>query len=157
MNNIEYYKTLSPEDRLERVCEILVRGMYVMVQKKGWIEKPKFQLSEYPPKPRKRLNWKEFLQEDLKNHKNRKEVIEEEKTYSVSQTAEILNLSKKTLFRWIKSRKIKAVKQLNGYYKIPQREIGLLMAKNGIYYHKCGKVSVESDFDLLTKVKQTGE
>lgn len=134
MNNIEYYKTLSPEDRLERVCEILVRGMYVLAQKKGWIEKPKFQLSEYPPKIQKKLSWKESLQEDLKNHKNRKEAIEEEKkTYSVSQTAEILSLSKKTVLRWIKKGKIRAVKQLNGYFKISQREIGLLMAKNGIF------------------------
>ncbi|MBU0469545.1 MAG: helix-turn-helix domain-containing protein [Candidatus Omnitrophica bacterium] len=132
MNNIAYYKTLSPEERLERVCEILVRGMYVLAQKKGWIEKPKFQLAEYPPKPRKKLNWKESLQEDLKNYRNGREVIEEEKIYSVSQTAEILNLSKKTVFRWIKGGKIKAVKQLNGYYKISQREIGLLMAKSGI-------------------------
>lgn len=132
MNNIAYYKNLSPEDRLERVCDIFVRGMYVLAEKNGWIEKPKFRLSKYPHEPRKKLNWKESLQEDLKNYKNNKEVVEEEKMYSVSQTADILSLNKKTVLRWIKNGKIKAVKQLNGYFQISQREIGLLMAKNGI-------------------------
>ena len=31
---------LTPQQRLEKICKILVRGIYVYAQKEGWIEKP---------------------------------------------------------------------------------------------------------------------
>jgi len=122
MNKIIEYRNLSPEDRLERVCDILVKGMYVLAEKKGWIKQPKCKLSSYPNKRKK--------ENDKTLHEIEEQALEEI-LYSVKDAAEMLKISKKTLFRWIKNGKVKAVKERNGYYSISQRELGHLMAKHG--------------------------
>ena len=122
MNKIIEYRNLSPEDRLERVCDILVKGMYVLAEKKGWIKKSQCTLSSYPNKKKNK--------KDKTLHEIEEQALEEI-TYSVKEAAEILKITKKTLLRWIKKGKVATERQANGYHRIVQKDLGILMAKKG--------------------------
>jgi len=46
-----------------------------------------------------------------------------EKHYSIGKATEILGISKRTLYNWIRQRKIEYVRLPNGHYRIPEKEI----------------------------------
>jgi excisionase family DNA binding protein len=46
-----------------------------------------------------------------------------ERHYSTGKAAEILGVSKRTLYNWIRQDKIEYVKLPNGHYRIPETEI----------------------------------
>ena len=35
-----YYSNITPHERLNKICDLLVRGIYLHAEDKGWIEKP---------------------------------------------------------------------------------------------------------------------
>lgn len=117
------YENLTPEKRLEKICELLIRGIYIHAEKEGWIKKPECTLTDYP-KRKKTVDVEKSLAE-IENQASL------DVTYSVKESAEILKITTKTLLRWIKKGEVKAVKQVNGYYKISQSEMSFLMAKRG--------------------------
>jgi excisionase family DNA binding protein len=46
-----------------------------------------------------------------------------ERHYSVGKAAQILGVSKRTLYNWIRQRKIEYVRLPNGHYRIPESAI----------------------------------
>jgi excisionase family DNA binding protein len=46
-----------------------------------------------------------------------------ERHYSIGKAAEILGVSKRTLYNWIRQDKIEYVRLPNGHYRIPQSAI----------------------------------
>jgi excisionase family DNA binding protein len=46
-----------------------------------------------------------------------------ERHYSTGKTAEILGVSKRTLYGWIRQGKIEYVRLPNGHYRIPEKAI----------------------------------
>jgi excisionase family DNA binding protein len=49
--------------------------------------------------------------------------VELEKHYSTGRAAQILGVSKRTLYNWIGQDKIKCVRLPNGHYRLPETEI----------------------------------
>jgi len=122
------YDDLSPNERLNRICELLIRGIYLYAEEERWIEKPTTVVSSYSySKSHRSRKEKEFI---IENKHFDVDQVCNKKLYSLADAAKILKTNKRTLQRWAKSGKIKVVKQENGYLFLPQEELNYLMASN---------------------------
>jgi excisionase family DNA binding protein len=55
-------------------------------------------------------------------------MIHGEKLYKSREVCEMLNISYKTLLKWIRQGKIKAIR-VNGYYRIPESELRKIISE----------------------------
>lgn len=113
---MSYYSELSPQERLKKVSKLLLRGLYLHAEEKGLIKK---RPSSSTNRVRKR---KEIDIPEVNNNLNAKQL------YTLAETAEIVGVSKRTLKRWIKTGKVKASRQRNGYQVLNQEELNYLIA-----------------------------
>jgi len=115
------------QERAKRVCEILVRGIYLHAEDEGWLKKPELTLTDYPKKKNRSTGDKDIIRSSKCGAGVR---LQNEKYYSVTQAAKILNVSKRTVQRWVSQGKLTAEKKDNGYLVIRYQE--LILARNGL-------------------------
>lgn len=119
---MSYYSELSPQERLKKVSKLLLRGMYLHAKDKGWIKK-----QPQSPTTRKTKKRKLAIDLDIPRTENK---VPAKQFYTLAETAEILEVSKRTLKRWIKAGKVKSTRQENGYQVFNQEELNYLIALN---------------------------
>ena len=120
------YEDISPAERLNRICDILIRGIYLHAEEEGWTTPLSSDISAYSSqKPSKKLQ-----QFDLKKFSVEVKHIHHQKLYTLRDAAKILKISKRTLQRWAKDGKIRSVKNENGYLHLPQEEMNYLITCN---------------------------
>ena len=115
---MSYYSELSPQERLKKVSELLLRGMYLHAKEKGWIKK--LPVSVRKSKKRKTS---EIMTLPIETTN-----VSVKDLYTVAETAKILRITTRTLQRWIRIGKIETVRKVNGYHVISKDEINYLIA-----------------------------
>ncbi|MDP2644043.1 MAG: helix-turn-helix domain-containing protein [Desulfobacterales bacterium] len=96
------YENLTPEERLDRICQILVRMIYRAEAKR--MARPVGNPIPTPPKP----------------------------YYGLKETAQKLSVSKRTVQRWIATGKLIAEKRPDGHVLIRSREVDSLIDQSDI-------------------------
>ncbi len=111
------YSNLSPQERLKKICELLVRGVYIHAEEMGQVSPPAFTSSTYPsgdrckePLDKKAMKRTELPEDPV--HCRGKEY------YTLTEAARILGVSKRTLQRRLKAGKVEPIRQGNGYQLI---------------------------------------
>lgn len=104
------YANLTPEERLRKISDILIKGIYLLAEDEGWIDKPKKRYSAYPKK--------EKIEIPLIQDNGDSEITEPERYYSLTEASKLMGVSKRTMQRWVEKGKIKAEKGENGYFRV---------------------------------------
>ena len=105
-----FYENMTPEERTKRIGRLLIKGIYIHAKEMGW------------------LDTQENKQKTKKRHRSVKtpdfnESPSKTRYYTLTEVAKILDITKRTVQRWVESGKLKTVQKENGHHYVASKEI----------------------------------
>lgn len=107
-----FYENMTSEERTKRIGRLLIKGIFIHAKEMGWLD-----TQENKQKTKKRHRF--VKTPDFKEQPSK----ENTRYYTLTEVAEILNITKRTVQRWIESGKLKTVQKENGHHFVASKEI----------------------------------